>query len=238
MSNRPDKTGFTLVELLVALAIIVTIVTMVYGSYSATSKSAQVCSARMAIFQQGSKILEQMAQQVRCSYADAAQMFANMAAAVSPKKEAKPENIINYFHGDSDDPRGEILRMVTTHGIFSGQQEDSLFDVTYRFDKGTATLSVSQIRFVNTVNLTERRNWRPLAENVESVELAFFDGQQWLPKWDFGQKRKLPCAVRISITCEDENYRQYCYGTVANVCCQSSQDVNSPSGTLAAVGKQ
>ncbi len=77
MNNSPGKNGFTLVELLVALAIIVTIVTMVYGSYFATSKSAQVCNAGIAVLQQGRKVLEQMAQQIRCSYADANRVSAN-----------------------------------------------------------------------------------------------------------------------------------------------------------------
>ncbi len=238
MNDSPGKTGFTLVELLVALAIIVTIVTMVYGSYSATSKSTRICSAGIAVLQQERKVLQQIAQQIRCSYADTNGVSANMTA-VSPKKEVIPENTTSYFRGDPDDPSGEILHLVTTHGIFVGQQEDGLFDVTYKFDRSAATLFLSQTRFVRKVqSIAERRNWRPLAENVEAVELAFFDGQQWLPKWDFAQKQKLPCAVRISITCKDENDRQYCYGTAANICCQSSQSVSSPPGALIAVDKQ
>jgi prepilin-type N-terminal cleavage/methylation domain-containing protein len=230
MNDSPGKTGFTLVELLVALAIIVTIVTMVYGSYSATSKSAQLCNAEIAVLQQERKVLQQMAQQIRCSYAHADRVPADTAAPVSPKKEAMPENTINYFRGDLDEPSGEILHFVTTHGIFVGRQEDGLFDVVYKFDRSTATLSLSQTRYVGKVkDIAERKNYRPLAENVETVELAFFDGERWLPKWDFAQKRKLPYAVRISITCKDENGRQYCYGTVTNICCQNNQFVKSVS---------
>jgi type II secretion system protein J len=238
ITNSSCKKGFTLVELLVALAIIVTIVTMVYGSYFATSKSTQLCNAGLTVLQQERKVLEQMAQQVRCSYADANQVSANTAA-VPRKKEAMPENIINYFRGDPDNPGSEILHLVTTHGIFVGQQEDGLFDVTYKFDGSTATLSLYQTRFVGKVkDIAERKNWRPFAENVEAVELAFFDGEQWLPKWDFEQKRKLPYAVKISITCKDENDKQYCYGTVADICCRNNQGSVGPPETLVAVEEQ
>lgn len=237
MNNDRGKSGFTLVELLVALAIIVAIVTMVYGSYFATSKSVQVYQARLATFKQASKVLEQMAQQVRCSYADVS--VPADTTAVFGKEKIMLENTINYFRGGPDGPDGEILRMVTTYGICSGQQMDGLFDVTYKFDKSAGTLSLSQMRFVDAAkNLNEKINWRPLAENVRAVELAFFDGQQWVSGWDFRQKRKLPCAVRISITCEDENYRQYCYGTVANICCQNSHGSSSPPEALAVVEKQ
>lgn len=228
MNDSPRKSGFTLVELLVAMAIIITIVTMVYGSYFATSKSAQACDAGLTILQQGRKVLQQMAQQIRCAYADSNQVSANMAAA-SPQKEIMPENITSYFRGDSNDSSGEILHLVTTHGIFSSRQQDGLFDVIYKFDASTATLFLSQTRFAGKVrNIAERGSWRPLAENVESVELAFFDGQKWLPMWDFEQERKLPYAVKISITCKDESDRQYCYSSVADICCRSNRTVNSP----------
>jgi prepilin-type N-terminal cleavage/methylation domain-containing protein len=238
MNRNPGKKGFTLVELLVALAIIAIIVTMVYGSYFATSKSAQVCSAGIVVLQQGRKVLEQMAQQIRCSYADNSLAAADKSAVVSRKEKVVSEDAINYFSGGPD---GEILRMVTTHGIFVGPQEDGLFDVIYKFDRSTATLFLSQTRLwrVGKVqDIAERRNWRPLAENVESVELAFFDGQKWLPMWDFEQERNLPSAVKISITCKDENDRRYCYDTVANICCRNGQGGNSPPGTLVTIDKQ
>ena len=69
MKNRYGKNGFTLVEILVAMAIIVVIVSLVYGSYFATSKSTQAYKSRIALFQQGRKVLRQMARQIRCSYA-------------------------------------------------------------------------------------------------------------------------------------------------------------------------
>jgi len=237
MNNSSGKNGFTLVELLVALAIIVAIIAMVYGSYFATSKSAQVYQARLAAFKQAGKVLEQVAGQVRCSYADT--NVPADTAAVFGKEKIMPENIINYFCGNSDDPGGEILSMVTTCGIFSGKQENGLFDVAYKFDKSAGTLSISQTRFISADrNPAKRRNWRLLAENIRAVELSFFDGQRWVTDWDFVQKRKLPCAVRIGITCVDENYRQYCYGTVANICCRNNRSSNSSSETLVAVEKQ
>jgi prepilin-type N-terminal cleavage/methylation domain-containing protein len=61
MNNKSNKNGFTLLEILVAMAIIVLIVSMVYGSYFATSKSAQACNTRIANSQQGRKLLEKVA---------------------------------------------------------------------------------------------------------------------------------------------------------------------------------
>lgn len=240
MNSRSGKSGFTLVEILVAVAIIVTILSMVYGSYFATSKSAQVCKTKIALSRQGREVLGQMARQIRCSYVGSAGKYKYPTRPVSRQREKIPEKAISYFNGDADDPGGEILHLVTTNSILGGQAPaDGLFEVTYKFDKSTGTLFFSQERFVYAPkSVIERKNWQPLAENVECVELAFFDGQQWLHRWDFKEKKKLPHAVKINITCEDENYRQYNYGTVAYVCCRTNQGKKTTSKTLVSVNKQ
>ena len=225
MNNRLDKHGFSLVELLVAVALIAAILSMVYGSYFATSKSAQTCKARITVSQQGRKTLEQMARQIRCSY----------AGTVADRTETEPveagskqtgmilEDSISYFNGNSVAPRGEILHLVTTNRLF-GEKElaDGLFAVTYKFDKRASILSLSQREFVGTAQKTGEKNWRPIAEGVKSLELTFFDGKKWLRSWDFKDKKILPCAVRIEISYEDEDHRQYHYATVANVSCREN----------------
>jgi len=225
MNNRLDKHGFTLIELLVAVALIAAILSMVYGSYFATSKSAQTCKARITVSQQGRKTLEQMARQIRCSY----------AGTVTDRTETEPveagskqtgiilEDSFSYFNGNSVAPRGEILHLVTTNRLF-GEKEpaDGLFEVTYKFDKRASLLSLSQREFVGTAQKTGEKNWRPIAEGVKSLELTFFDGKKWLRNWDFKEKKILPCAVRIEISCEDENHQQYHYATVAYVSCREN----------------
>ena len=223
MNNRLNKHGFTLVELLVAVALIAAILSMVYGSYFATSKSAQICKARITVSQQGCKTLEQMARQIRCSYAGTVDDRTESVEAGSKQTGMILEDSISYFNGDSVAPLGEILHLVTTNRLF-GEKEpaDGLFEVTYKFDKRAGLLSLSQREFVGTAQKTGEKNWRPIAEGVKSLELAYFDGKKWLRNWDFKDKKKLPCAVRIELSCEDENHRQYHYDTVAYVSCQKN----------------
>ena len=71
MSGTSGKSGFTLIEILIAVAMIAVIVSMVYGSYSAASKSTQACRARIALLQQMEEVLGEMSWQIRCSYAGA-----------------------------------------------------------------------------------------------------------------------------------------------------------------------
>jgi type II secretion system protein J len=238
VNSKSVKKGFTLIEILVAVAIIVTIVSMVYGSYFATSKSAQACKRRIAMSQQGRELLGRMARQIRCSYAGSVKKSTPPAVKSSLKKEVTLENTISYFNGNSGEMGGEILHLVTTNGILE-QKSPELLEVTYKFDKSTGTLLLSQERFIDTPeSFFEKKNWQPLAENIECIELAFSDGRQWLNNWDFKEQKTLPYAVKIIVTCQDENQRQYSYGTTAYICCRKNQGKKTTPAGLVSINKQ
>jgi prepilin-type N-terminal cleavage/methylation domain-containing protein len=236
MTHKADKTGFTLIEMLVAVTMIVTIVSMVYGSYSATSKSAEAYKARMTLADRTRSVLQQMARQIRCCYGGAPADSTGPTKAALPKTTAIPhgawglQSPVNYFKGGPSAPNGEILHLVTTSALSGEPPGGGLFDAAYRFDKSTHTLFVSCTRFVQTPKgLVDERDWSPLIENVEHIELTFFDGRQWLGEWDFTRTKNLPAAVRIDIACRDENRRQCSYGTVAHICCFNTRNNKTPS---------
>ncbi len=238
MSSNSGKGGFTLVEILVAMAIIVTIVSMVYGSYFATSKSTQVYKFKMTLSQQGRKVLEQMARQIRCSYAGKDDKHP-YPMSIPQQAKADPASVINYFKGNLDEPSGEILHLVTTSRFSVGPApSNGLFEVTYKFDKNKGLLFSSQRIFAPTTkSAAQKKKWKPIAEDIESLNLAFFDGKQWENKWDFKEKQELPGAVKINITWEDENQRQYQCGTIAYIYCRKNQGKEINSGTLVSVNK-
>jgi prepilin-type N-terminal cleavage/methylation domain-containing protein len=240
VKSRSGKKGFTLVEILVAVAIIAAIVSMVYGSYFATSKSAQACRTRIALSQQGRDLLAQMVRQIRCCYVGSVKVDNYTDRKVSQQIETRPENITGYFLGNSGETGGEILHLVTTSSMSDGEAaKDGLFEVIYKFDNNNNTLFLSNERLLGTPqNVAEIRSWHLLAENITGIELAFSDGRQWLQNWDFREKGKLPLAVKIDITCEDENHRQYHDDTIAYIFCRKNQNQTTVSETSEAKNKQ
>ncbi|MBN2269120.1 MAG: prepilin-type N-terminal cleavage/methylation domain-containing protein [Sedimentisphaerales bacterium] len=221
MKYRVNRSGFTLVEMFVAMAIVVSIVSMVYGSYFATAKSAEVYKAMMTTSKSAAGVLQQMTRQIRCSYAETAEASPASVEKMLGKTQGIIQEPVNYFKGDFVAPTGEILHFVTT-ARFSRLDDfkDGLLDVVYRFDKSTRTLSISQRRFVERpTDQAEDRDFTAVIGSIESIELAFLDDRQWMDEWDFNQKKALPGAVRISIACEDESGRKCSYGAVAQVYC-------------------
>jgi type II secretion system protein J len=220
MNSYAKKTGFTLIEILIAVAITVTIVSVVYGSYRAASSSAQACEEKMELSQKARAVLEQMVRQIRCAYIDKCEYMAGADKLASQKLQKKLQNKRNYFCGDPDDLGGEVIRIVTTHCNFnSAGSRDGLFDVIYKFDANNSALFISESRFISTSREpAERANWKLLLENVIDINLAFYDGQTWVRRWD-SDKIDLPSAVRVSLAVEDKKYRQHLFGTTAYLYC-------------------
>ena len=235
MKTRHRQSGFTLIEILVAAAIILSILSFVYGTYFTILKSTQATRAKLTLSQQAIKVLTQLTQQIRCSYADTISDSMYTTKPASGRKEKRTQNNIDFFSGYAGNPSKEILHLITTNKFGMPQNSsEGLFDVTYRFDRSEGLLYLSQERFVGTAkNSIGKKSWKPIAENIESLKLGFFDGQQWLDKWSFKDRKKLPNAVKIDITFEDQTSRTYRYGTVAYICCRTDYGQETQLGKLA-----
>jgi prepilin-type N-terminal cleavage/methylation domain-containing protein len=224
MSRKLHKYGFTLVEVLLAMAIIVTVISIVYGSYSIISKSVKTYKARMDLSQQGQKVLGLMARQIRCSYVPAADGSLSPEKRTSEQETAANKDAKDYFSGGCDELGNATLHLVTTNAFSSKQKAaEGLLEAYYKLDGKTGVLLLNQMPFVGTPGNIEKNNWRTIAEDVASVKFEFFEGHQWLGKWNFKEKKQLPAAVRINITFKDENRREYHCGTVAYVYCGTNQ---------------
>jgi len=244
VNGRADKAGFTLLEVLVAAAIIVTIVSMVYGSYAATSKSTETYKARMAQSQRVRAALQQISRQIRCCFvpeqyktaegpegaADGNSQVLQDADPVFPTGwQTATKGVSDFFRSDPGAIGGEILRFVTTNAICSGQgQAGGLYEVAYIYDKYTATLLLSERTFVGTSkSVTKTTDRQPLLNNVARIELEFYDGNKWLTRWDLSQSNGLPRAVRIDLTVQDKNHQPLRYSTAVYVSCYKAQPNNT-----------
>ena len=246
MESRSARTGFTLLEILIAVAIIAVIVSMVYGSYFATARSTEAYDAITDMSGQARQALAQMSRLIRCAYIPQSihrveqkqQPSAALGQSLRLKQlvaqhESEVENVPDYFSGGVDGPGGEVLQFVTTVDSSVGPQlSNGLFEVIYRFDKSSGLLFLSQQKFIERLEgAANDRSWQPILTGVERLELAFYDGQQWLSKWDFKEKRRPPLAVKIHITCEDKNYRRYCWAATVCVPCHKNQNRKTAANT-------
>ena len=222
MKDRPGQQGFTLIEMLVALALVSTIVTMVYGSFTAASRSMDLYSRRMACCERTCLVLRLMARQLRCAYLPSSE---RQPMPTSPQNGAPSASVPATAPQIKPlEASGGILSFVTTVGVGTGSAGSmALSRVMYRYDPSAGTLSISCEPCVyGGGRPQDSQSWRPILGGVQSVDMQFYDGRQWRSGWTGGESRALPQSVRIAITVVDERNHPHEFKTMTPIGCRNT----------------
>jgi len=196
--HRP-KTGFTLLEILAAVAIITLIVTAVYGTYRAATQSALKCQARQISCQQGWSLLTQMARQIRCSYIPPG-FAVKQNVPSAPAVINNPENHYPLFEGIRDSHQGNLLRLATTSPLMPDADTNlGIYEVAYRLDNNHTLFYQQQLLTPKSASTKNNNCWIATADNIEAIKLEFFDGNRWRDSWSTTRDNKIPQAVKINI---------------------------------------
>ncbi len=217
------RAGFTLIEILIALAMVAIILGAVYGTYASARQSVHRCRGAHAAQQQARILLATMARELRCAHvrpreAEPVEDDAeDSAPAVSGMEVVGPEDLPVRFTSGS----GEILRVLTAGAARGpGDSPAGLSWVAYRLDGSAGTLH----RLQYPAALGEepppwRAGWVPVAREIESVEFEYYDGEEWLAEWSPLGGADLPVAVRISVALGQRETGNRSFSTAAQLGC-------------------
>lgn len=233
--KRIGQLGFTLVEVLIALALVSTIMTIVYTSLATASRSVDLYKSRLAASDRASLVLRLMARQLRCAYLPA--LGTSPTAPPAPEGTNPAPGVSTITHTGPIEMAGDCLSFVTTAGEAPGSDKaQSLARVRYRCDQAAGTLSIAYESFVfEGMGLLEAPNWRPILTGVKNLEVQFSDGHDWHSDWTEGPDQTLPKAVKIALSVVDRRNRLHDFTTTVPLgCCVAApaQQVQTPVGKL------
>ncbi len=197
MKTALRDSGFTLIEILVALAMILIILGIAYAAYAGATESVSRCRVRTAVEQEARAVLQRMAREIRCCYLWPPPVTADRGAARTTHEDARPA-----FLGKGRFDRAEMLQFVTAGGILKPDQPNAgLSVVAYRFEESRHALLRAQAGFMETGDpFADDDRWWLVARDIQKVGLRFFDGENWHGEWDSDDKGELPRAVSIELT--------------------------------------
>ena len=223
MKERQETGGFTLLEILVALSIMLIILGISFATYAAATQSISRCNARMALEQEARTVLRRMAREIRSSYISPSLPASGRSSIRdSTLTGILEEEPASSFNGENDLRDEELFRLVTAGGI---PKPDAIIPglsvVAYRFDESSGTLFRLQARIVDSPEVfDDEDSWLVCARNVKAVALKYFDGEEWYEDWDSDHNGRLPLAVSIGITLETEDGPPVTFVTAARIVCQ------------------
>lgn len=184
MRHGKGHTGFTLVELLLAMGMIALIVSALFGTWRGTSQSWLRTLPQQSLQQQGYALLERIASQIRCCPG-------------SPQESSDANDDIHTVfvsHPETGDP---LLQLVTARSLLFGQSPTyGYVQATYKIEPHTGRLLYQEQDWPDVFESTEQ-DWHILSEQIQEIQLHFVTGEKILNRWDADEVSGLPDAVHI-----------------------------------------
>ena len=220
MKSRTHNRAFTLLEVIVALTLIVTIVSAVYGTYLASVGSIANRRGRIRAAQEGRDLLAQMSRQIRCAYGGIGGSLRPLDASRPSSGDAENERAA-CFTGGKTTESGDLLQWVTTAAGVQGEGPASgLYYVGYKFEPRDNALLYRQQGYAPAAQeAAHNQEYMVLSNNVAAIDVSFFDGRRWHDRWPDAEKQMLPQAVKIELTMIDDEFNSFRFSTATPVNC-------------------
>lgn len=192
--HTPHSNGFTLIEVLLSLAILASVVAVVYASFSTAGQSIKAAEAAQ-------------------EEVDIARTFLARLSNDLGNAFYKPLMKEAYFRGkkveeeiDGTTTRVDSVSLTTlTSWRTPGTNESGLWDVGYFFrgkQDGTGMVLFRREKRDpgNTeADATEEAAYE-LTDKVVGLRLRYYDGSKWTDEWDSNLQRRPPSVVEIVLT--------------------------------------
>lgn len=172
------QTGFTLVEILVAVTVTSLLLTTIYGVFTTTSEAKQKVEERAAAGHLGRVLFTRIGREIL-----------GLSLAVNPQK--------SILSGGRNDRGEEYLEILSNAG--NGRQA-GLVRIRYRLVKGEADDEEAGLwrdsgpAYQDPEELTSER----ISGGIESFGLKFHDGGAWRDSWDSGRDG-VPKLIEVSL---------------------------------------
>lgn len=223
---RRSSTGFTLLEVMVAVAIMGVIMTLVWSSTSQSLNSKERIEKRDLIFHSGSVALRKMSEDLSMAFLAKSTGQASSATQSTLQPEAgaptpppafppasgqtQPETFKTFLIGIDNGDKDSVKFTSLAHlRLFKDAKESDQCKISYELaasesEGGGMNLLRSEEPWLDATAEFKRAP-SILVEDVRSLEIEYYDLRkgEWVKNWDTEKldwQAKLPMAVRITIS--------------------------------------
>jgi len=197
--RNPKSGGFTLLEVLIAVAIMSGIVTVIYTSFSTASRNVEQAETRRDQTDLARTLVSKLSNDIANAYYN-------------------PLMSETIFYGKKsttarDEQRYDSIRLTTlTNWRRLDSKESDMLEVGYRFDEQPDKSTRVMVR--NEKRELGRDNSPPLeggidysiTDRIKGFRLRYSNGTTWADEWDSRTLHGLPKAVEIALEFTDGSF--------------------------------
>tara|TARA_B100000315_G_scaffold259925_1_gene318116 strand:- start:864 stop:1568 length:705 start_codon:yes stop_codon:yes gene_type:complete len=211
--------GFTLIEILLAMAMVAVLFTMLYGTFGSSVDLIEAAEQEGESYHMARLTIRQLSQELtsvvqslngvefdatageRCPQIARIELLDSNEVKREEEEEGKEGGGIGFIAVDveEDDRSVDCFTFATyAHGRYRPDVKESDLSVATYWLDGDRVMHREE---TNLFSLSPKSvESYPLAEGVESMNFKFFDGTEWVNEWDAGKLDMLPYAVEVELT--------------------------------------
>jgi prepilin-type N-terminal cleavage/methylation domain-containing protein len=214
--------GFTLIEILVATAILAMIFSIIFGTFFYTIENVEEQQERAALYHRANFILNNISQSV----SSACVPFGGRYDGRKSERSA--------FLGTAqslEDPEAYLLSMFTTNPRFStGEKAGGIAYVTYDLvpfeeteeaefleDEENPIILRCMIEPLFLISDGAGEGQWQWELNVHSLTIEYYDGSEWFQEWSFEDQGVLPDAIRTDLELADSEGERFEFSSIASI---------------------
>ena len=203
--------GFTLIEILVAVAILSIILTIIYGAFATGTRSINICRGSSEIYQVARLSLDRIAEDISCAFLP---------------KDIQLEDISFGFTGEDREtdsmPRDTLYFISTAHLKFGqGLRDPGFCEIGYYTETDPETDKVVLFRREDDTVDDEIDNGGiilELAEGIQGLDFKYYDDEEnELDEWHSEDTKRIPKMVKITLSLEDKDKKILDFSTLVYI---------------------
>jgi len=218
-----NKSGFTLLELIVAITILAIITSFIYGVYTGSVKTIDETREKIDIYENGRMVLERMSNELR-------------STAVPIDKGVAPD--VTFFSGTNDEigsVHADEIQFITRSNATNYRQNGRpiLMGVYYflkteedeegeTMKKDTYTLMRSEEPIFSR-DFMEDVKEEEFIDGCSGLDFEYYGESGWVDEWDDqdggDQEGNVPSAIKITLSMKPKNGKEITLTTIVTIPC-------------------
>ena len=189
-SNRiKSNRGFTLIELVVAIAILGIVLPVIYSSFTSVVALITRSDNTDESFQLARVVFDRIGRDFLCFYRQ--------------DSTSASLHAVDDFTSGYDSDRIDFLTASYTPGP-SDPLGGDVVEVGYFLDPDESGILIRRVDITPDKKLEQGGYLIPIADNVAGFDIEYFDGEEWYSEWDEDRKNTIPKALRVTLSIKED----------------------------------
>jgi general secretion pathway protein J len=193
--------GFTLLEVLIAVAIMSVIVTVIYATFSTTGRNVERAETSRDATDLARTLVAKLSNDIANAYMNP-DMNAPVTTTIFLGKKVRPDT------GNEKVAYDELSLTTLTNWRTPNSKETDLWEVGYYFKQkpdgtGSGMMRREKRELSKDSPALEGGVEYEMTDQVASLRFRYYNGSTWTDEWDSRTQQRLPNAVEITLVLAD-----------------------------------